>query len=193
MAIFTIAVLLVGTISYPISIYTLPSAAADGTECDGTLTAAGGPYGDVSVEEGKSCTVEAGTIINGDFEADEPVDITIRGSSVITISGNVKIEGATGDVKIENSDIGGNVEIKDGTATSSNDIFVRNNIIGGDIEVEGNTVVDDISVNDNKVVDKVEIEENSVGDDLKCADNDPAPTGDDNTVDGIATGQCSGF
>ena len=258
LSILLIATILIGSVSVrPIAF--ADDDEDDETSCSGTL--ASGTYGDVSVEEGKSCTVAAGTIINGDFEADEPVDITIRGSSVITINGNVVIEGATGAVKIEKSVIGGNVEIKDSTDIDA-DIFVKNNIIGGDIQIENNkaddievlkntlssnikvqenTVDDDIKINNNemsgnievqdntaddidlrdngklgnkpdtikvdenaivndielkrnKVVDKIEIEENSVGDDLICEDNDPAPTGEDNTVGGSVTGpQCFGL
>jgi len=99
------------------------------------------------------------------------------------------------DINVSRNEMSGNIEVQDNTVVD--DIAMRGNgELGNEpanIQVEGNTVDDDITISRNKVVDKVEIEENSVGGDLKCSDNDPAPTGDDNTVDGSATDQCSGL
>jgi len=116
-----------------------PQASAGDTACSGTLPVAGSPYDNVVVNSGDSCTVGGGITINGNFQANGAVDVTISGfPSPTTIGGDVQITESTGNTLIQLVSVGGSIQIE------------KNQSPTGTISVNRNTVGNNIEVNDNE-------------------------------------------
>ena len=143
------SILILGAVGFSQDVF------ADDTVCDGILTAAEGPYDNVVVNPEDSCTVEAGTTINGNFQAVEAVDIVIRGS--IFIGGNVQINESTGIIRIERGTIVGDLQIQESTAVL---VFITRESVGGSVQIEKhNSPSASLIVSSNVVGENIQVTE----------------------------------
>jgi len=178
--------------------------AAQATNCTGDLTP--GNYDSLIVPAGQNCAVPIGTVTiagnvmirTGSLGVKGPAQFTVNGSllgigaaglqivprplGAATILGSVSLTGATDNIVITDSFIGGTLSIASSKAGFVN-VF-QNNIAGNTL-VQGNKT----PVNEDAITG------NTIGGSLVCAGNTPAPVdgGMPNTVGGSKVGQCSGL
>lgn len=164
LALMTVCALLSGLIG-PVAV--APAGAMSSYECVATLPA--GTYGNVSVADRQSCIFEEGVTIEGNFKAKNPVDVVTSGA---TIHGNVTIDGATGVVVVNSSNviestshIYGNVTIKntDQSGMSPADagvLYVGGTFLGDGFPDDASPVLHstlhvhgNLSIKDNSVFD----------------------------------------
>lgn len=120
------------------------------------------------------------------------INATITSRNIVVI-GNVQAENARQINILENSRIGGSVQINQGGGAiisdstidsdiqfeSNSDFFqAQRNIVGGNVQIFQNN-------------GGVEISQNKIDGNLQCKENAPAPTGGANTVRGSKEDQCS--
>ena len=151
----------------------------DATVSDLTLTKNTGSLSviNVNVDSDTSVTSQDGNVVLRDFA-------TLGDVTIISL--------LDGDVTLEDSDLGS----EDITISNANDVTIRNNVDLNAVVQENDglvKIVDNVSPTGvfavNKNTGGVEIDGNTLSS-LACTDNNPAPTGSDNTVT-TATGQCS--
>lgn len=123
------------------------------------------------VPDGATCTLD-GTRIDGNLLVG--VGSTLRATGV-TVGGNVQdSNGRAGAVTLRSSQVGGSVQLEDGT---------------GAVVLDGNRVGGDVQPNANR--GGVTITDNTIDGNLQCQANSPAPTGGGNVVQGSAEDQCA--
>jgi hypothetical protein len=92
------------------------------------------------------------------------------------VNGSLQDEGLTQGAFIENSSIGGNLQIH-GSLDGGFGFALESNSVGGQLDFSKNTGASDISGN-------------TIGKNLTCKDNTPPPTGGGNTAK-KKDGQCA--
>jgi hypothetical protein len=130
--------------------------------------------GNVSVGTGARLNASNGGLtIDGNFEANQCLGVSLVGSPVNTLGGNVQIHDCTGGADVLVFDIGGNVDCNN----------------SGICDLGGNKVNGNVEVNDNS---SAIVANNTIGNNLECQGN-TSITGEPNTVGGKKSGQCAGF
>lgn len=163
-------------------------ALAEETSCSGSLGAV--TVDNVRVPSGATCTMN-GTRVQGTVYVERDARLDGTGLSVI---GNVQAEGAA-DVRVRDSSVGGSVQVKQGgTAT------VENSQVTADIQYDQNTgalraASTEVGGNVQVVANRggADIRDNTIDGNLQCKENNPAPTGGGNVVQGSAEDQCTGL
>lgn len=123
---------------------------------------------DVTVASGATCVLQ-GTTIDGNVEVAQGGTVRIANA---TIDGDVQGEGQS-EVTVTGGRVDGNIQLeRGGTAT------VERVTIDGDLQAEAKTGAQGFMGNTIDV-------------NLQCHQNDPAPTGSGNRVNGNKEGQCS--
>jgi hypothetical protein len=145
----------------------------------------------LTVPDDATCTLE-GTVVEGNIQLESQTTLRATG---ITVGGNVQtIDGEAIEVSIHDSDIDGDVQVFDSSIAT-----VSNTRVGGNIQYDGNAgdlavlasdVDGDVQLFDNDGGDK-EVSDNTIGGNLQCKDNDPAPWGSNNIVEGNSEDQCA--
>lgn len=161
-------------------------ALAEETSCSGSLGAV--TVDNVRVPSGATCTMN-GTRVQGTVYVERDARLDGTGLSVI---GNVQAEGAA-DVRVRDSSVGGSVQVKQGgTAT------VENSQVTADIQYDQNTgalraASTEVGGNVQVVANRggADIRDNTIDGNLQCKENNPAPTGGGNVVQGSAEDQCT--
>ncbi len=176
---------------------TIQVARADeDTECDGLLPA--GTYDNVVVLEAKSCEINGGVVITGNFQA-QKADSIIIGGAGNSVGGNVEIQESTGTIEIKSLTVVGNIKVEKGTG-GSDFVDLTNNKVTGNIDVIENesydliivdfNVADNIKVEKNKAT-RINIQNNDALGNLECKENDAVPSGPGgNTALGELKDQC---
>ncbi|MGH2748388.1 MAG: hypothetical protein ACRDKB_10740 [Actinomycetota bacterium] len=165
------------------------TAMAEETRCRGTI-------GDKTVDNlkvpaGKRCVLE-GTTVKGTIKVGRKATLIARGVRVV---GNVQAENARKVVVRRGSRIGGSVQIVQGRAALIRGTKVNADILfddqRGEVRAKGNNVGGNIQAFQN--TGGVVIKNNVVDGNLQCKENQPAPTGGGNKVEGSKEDQCSGL
>lgn len=161
-------------------------ALADERTCEGTIT--GASLDNVRVPQGATCELR-NSRLNGTMLVER--DATL-GMIATTVNGNVQREGAR-SVRVRDSEIGGAFQIKHGGAVKLLRTAVKGTILldsnAGAIRLAGNSTDDSIQVFQNR--GGVSVVGNRVNGNLQCKENDPAPIGGANEVQGVKEDQCA--
>lgn len=143
----------------------------------------------VKVPQGKRCVLN-GTRVQGNVVVE--TDATLQALRVQVI-GNIQAEGAAAVQVLSKSSIGGSVQIVQGGGavvdfskitgdilfdSNQNPLAATRNTVGGSVQAFQNT-------------GGVEISDNFIDGNLQCKENDPAPTGGGNEVQGNKEDQCA--
>ena len=137
--------------------------------------------GDVRFERSR-LIVAHGAQIKGTFRA---ADVEFAAIVESRVGGNVAIDRATNEARLCNSRIAGQATLQDNPGKVT--------IGGGNpaLRCGGSKFDGNLRIFEN--TGGVTIEGNTVRDNLACRDNDPAPTGGNNRVEGRKQGQCDGL
>jgi hypothetical protein len=161
-------------------------AGAEETVCRGTIGAK--TLDNVKVPQGESCTLK-GTKVKGTIKINSGARLEAIKVNVI---GNVQGENARNVIVRKNSRVGGSVQTVQGKRArvvsskvngdilydeQSGEVIVRNSTVGGNVQVFQNT-------------GGVHIQGNVIDGNLQCKENNPAPTGGNNQVEGNKEDQC---
>jgi hypothetical protein len=162
-------------------------ASAEETTCRGSLGA--GTVDNLRVPQEGRCIL-TGTRVQGTIKVERGATLGARGVRVI---GNVQAENAQRVNVIRGSRIGGSVQVKQGGAASVLDSHVNADIQydtgRAALEASRNSVGGSIQVFQNS--GGVRIAQNRVDGNLQCKENNPAPTGGGNVVQGNKEDQCA--
>jgi hypothetical protein len=162
-------------------------ARAEETTCQGSLGAV--TVDNLRVPQNASCTLD-GTRVEGTLKVENNASLT---ATQVTVIGNIQAEGAARVRVLAGSIISGSVQIKQGGAAELDAVRVV-----GDIQFESNTQA--LSATRSRVGGNVQsfqnmggvvIADNDINGNLQCKENDPAPTGENNLVQGNAEDQCA--
>lgn len=179
------------------------SAAAQTTQCSGTLPA--GSYNAVNVPAGATCQITSGTVTvagnvtigkGATFFVAAPVAHLVVNGSLLSVGantievtaniiGNVSVTGTTGDVIVIDSSIGSTLSVSNSAAVG---IVLSRNSVGGSFLVQNNQCFNEANCDT--------VAANTIGGSLVCTGNTPAPndvSGGPNTVGGNKVAQCSGL
>ncbi len=177
-----------------------PVALAEDRECRGTL---GNVLveGNVIVPDGASCSLDS-TTVKGDVTVKSRASLTVNGANISgSIQGTVNGANISGSIQGEGAN---KIDINSGTRTGNNvllrrgeEVAIDGATITGDLQLEANTGA--VSVASNTIIGNLQaksnrdsgitISANQIGNNLQCQDNNPAPTGGDNTAK-QKEGQC---
>ncbi len=162
-------------------------AVAEETSCSGTLRQV--TVDNLVVPQGATCKLY-GTRVKGTIKVEYRA--LLRAEGVIVI-GNVQGEGARSVSVIENSRVGGSVQVKQGGSA-----LVSDSKVEGDVQYDDNTAPvrvlrSDIggSVQIVKNFGGVTVRRNVIDGNLQCKENSPAPVGGGNIVGGNKEDQCA--
>ena len=133
----------------------------EGTRIEGNVTLAAG-----------SALTATGAFVGGNIQGQEASALDVRDSE---IGGDVQFERG-GSVSILGSRIDGNLQLEE----NAGDLLADLNTIGGDLQAFQNVGGLAITFTDN-----------TIGGNLQCKENDPAPAGGGNVVDGNKEDQCA--
>lgn len=169
-------------------VFPLP-ASADDTTCTGTIGAET-VDGNVIVPDGAGCTLNGTTVI-GNVLVGVGASLHADGA---TVDGDIQDDNNdAGDVTVTNSQVGGNVQLEQGTS-----VAVTATDIGGDLQLEANSQALQADANSiggnlqaNHNTGGLSITDNTIDGNLQCQSNDPPPTGSGNVVHGSAEDQCA--
>ena len=161
-------------------------ALAETTECRNTTF---GPVrlDNIVVPDDATCTLN-GTKAKGSIKV--LTGATLHANAV-TVKGNIQGEGAAAVNVNPNSFVGGSVQIKQGNSATVDDV-----VIGGDLQFDENT--GSILASDNDIDGNLQAVKNTGGlvlvdnrirENLQCKENNPPPTGGNNTA-GDKEDQC---
>jgi len=167
---------------------TLPfHATAEETICNGIIENA--TVDNVLVPSNSECNLNNMRVL-GTIQAATNATITTRKTVVI---GNLQAENARQVNVLENSRIGGSVQIKQGGGAIISDSMIDSDIQfesnSGSFQALRNIVSGNVQVFQN--IGEIEIIQNTIDGNLQCKENAPAPTGGANTVQGSKEDQCS--
>ena len=159
------------------------------TQCAGGLGAV--TVVNLIVPDGSTCTLN-GTRVEGNIHVGTRATLRARG---VDVDGNIQAEGARSvDVVVLSgvrSFVGGNIQIKQGGTARIDSVDIRE-----DLQFEENRIL--VSATRNEVggnlqayknTGGVTIRNNQIAENLQCFDNNPPPTGGNNTA-GDKDGQC---
>jgi len=143
-----------------------PSALAEERTCRGTLGAI--TVDNLRVPQGATCTLN-GTRVKGTVKVERAATLKATGIRVV---GNVQAEGAA-SVNLRASTVGGSIQVVQGR-----DSTLDRNTVKGDVQFFGNSGA-------------IVITSNRIDANLQCKENNPAPTGGGNIVQGNKEDQCA--
>lgn len=159
---------------------------ADEVSCTGSLGAV--TVDNLRVPQDAACTL-TGTVVKGNITVQSRARLDAVGVRVV---GNVQAENAASVVLRGSSQVGGNVQVKQGGSAS-----VTQTAVTGDIQYDlnrGPLVADDNRVGGNIQIFEnfggATVNRNTVDGNLQCKENSPAPTGGGNVVRGSVEDQC---
>lgn len=165
--------------------FPLAAKASDET-CRGTIGAR--TFENLKVPDGAKCTLE-GTIIKGNLFVYTRSTLIARG---VRVGGNIQADGARSVTVNSQSDVGGNIQIKQGYAAN-----VAQTTIDGDVQLESNdgpVYATRTRVGGNMQVFQntggVTLRYNRIAENLQCKENTPRPTGGGN-IAGDKEDQCA--
>jgi hypothetical protein len=166
----------------------MPAAAtAEERVCRGTIGAT--TLDNVRVPQGATCTLKA-TVVQGTAKVERAATLRAQGVRVI---GNVQGENAHRVNVVQNSRVGGSVQVVQGVAASVADSRISADILydtnRGRLTALRNRVGGNVQAFQN--TGGVEIRRNVIDGNLQCKANRPAPTGGANTVQGNKEDQCA--
>jgi len=165
---------------------TAPEVAAEERTCTGTIGAT--TVDNVRVPSGKSCTLD-GTSVKGTVKVERDATLKAKGVRVI---GNIQAENHRLVVVNGGSTVGGSIQVDQGGAYKVVGVKVTGSIQAksnnGDSLLRNNRVNADIQVISHR--NGVEISTNRVDGNLQCKENNPAPIGGGNVVQGNKEDQC---
>jgi hypothetical protein len=162
-------------------------AVAEETTCTGTLLAV--TVDNLRVPQGASCKL-FGTRVKGTITVE--TSALLRAENVMVI-GNVQGEGARSVSVIEQSRVGGSVQVKQGGSA-----LVSDSTVEGDVQYDENaapvrvlrsTVGGSVQIVKNN--GGVTVRRNVINGNLQCKENNPAPVGGGNVVGGSKEDQCA--
>ncbi len=163
-------------------------ASAGDYECRGTLGAVT-IVGNLLVPDDAACTLD-GTNVQGTIVVKSRATLRATG---VTATGGVQSQGPR-DVIVRDSTLGNSVSVS--KSEPGGIVEFTNTQITGDMQFEDNRGAVSLSGNEisgsiqaNKNVGGLEITDNRIDNGLQCQDNNPPPTGSDNTAK-QAQGQC---
>jgi hypothetical protein len=163
------------------------SASAEERTCRGSLGAI--TVDNLRVPQEASCTL-TGTRVKGTIKVERAATLSARGVRVV---GNVQGENARRVDVIQSSRIGGSVQVKQGKAARVLDSFVKADIQydanRGALEASRSVVGGNVQVFQN--TGGVALFQNRIDGNLQCKENQPAPTGGGNIVQGNKEDQCA--
>lgn len=166
-----------------------PPVAAEEFSCIGTV--GGRTLDNVRVPQGRSCTLD-GTQVQGTVYVEEGASLTARG---VRVNGNIQAGNHRSVVVNGNSFIGGSFEAEQGGAFRIVQTQVEGSIKAisnqGAGRIANNRVNADVQVFSNG--GGVDVTRNRVDGNLQCKENEPAPTGGGNVVQGNKEDQCAGL
>lgn len=159
--------------------------------CVGTLGAVT-LEGDLAVPAGASCHLNGTTIVTGNLIVGLGSILT---ATDVSTDGSIRAQGQS-SVTVRESFIGADVRVSDGGSVELDSNLIDAGVLvesnDGSVIITGNSVIEDIVVRSN--TGGVVITGNGIDGSLICEDNDPPPSGGDNTVlFGSKEGQCSGL
>jgi hypothetical protein len=163
----------------------VPPALAEETTCRGTIGAR--TVDNLRVPAGAACTLN-GTRVKGTIKVER--NATLRATKVRVI-GNIQAENHR-QVTVGGSVVGGSIQIKQGGAFKVTATDVRGSIQVDDnrgaSRLGGNDVNQDVQVIKHRK--GIAIVNNTIDGNLQCKENNPAPTGGVNDVQGNKEDQC---
>jgi hypothetical protein len=163
-----------------------PPVMAEERTCRGSLGAI--TVDNLRVPDNATCLLNR-TRVKGTIKVEYNASLVAR---TVVVIGNVQAENASLVRILENSRIGGSVQLKQGDGGTVND-----SNIDGDIQFESNsaplralrnTVGGSVQVFQN--LGGVELRRNVIDGNLQCKSNSPAPVGGNNVVGGNKEDQC---
>jgi hypothetical protein len=143
-----------------------PVALAEERACQASLGAI--TVDNLVVPDGASCSL-TGTRVEGTLRVGTGSTLVASG---ISVKGNLQAEGAA-RVVVRSSTVGGSIQVKQGRAAT-----IARNTVNADVQVTANRGATSVSLN-------------RIGGNLQCKENDPAPTGGGNIVNGNKEDQCA--
>jgi hypothetical protein len=143
---------------------------------------------DLKIAEDTHCTL-TNVRIRGDLQL-------ARGSTVIAadlrVDGDIEGRSASG-LKLTSSRVDGDIQFEDGGSVEIRQTEIEGNLQltsnDGSLHVESNRVKGDVQVFKN-LGGPFTISDNGIAGNLQCRENEPAPTGGGNVVDGEKEDQC---
>jgi len=143
------------------------------------------------VPQGVACTLY-GTFVKGSIKVEKNAALS---ASRIYVIGNIQAENAAQVDVLSGSDVGGNIQIKQGGGAVIDGVRIK-----GDLQFEKNR--SGLTVNRNTIGGNLQafknsgclsITQNAIDANLQCKENWPAPTGGGNIVRGNREDQCANF
>lgn len=162
-------------------------AHADDFTCEGNV-------GNITVEnlvvpDNQSCQLNE-TIVTGNINVETNASLVAQG---VDVDGNIQAEGATSVVVEGNSQIDGDIQIKEGGSATIVDTTIDGDLLfdenQGKIEADRNTIDGDLQAFNN--TGGLTITANTIDGNLQCKENDPAPTVNGNSA-ASKEDQCAG-
>jgi hypothetical protein len=161
-------------------------ALAEETVCRGTIGAK--TLDNVKVPQGASCTLKE-TKVEGTIKVNSGARLEAIGVNVI---GNVQGENARNVILRKDSRVGGSVQVVQGKKAKVASSKVKGDILydeqSGEVIARSNTVGANVQAFQN--TGGVRIGGNVIDGNLQCKENTPAPSGDNNKVEGSKEDQC---
>ncbi|MGL5865191.1 MAG: hypothetical protein ACRCYX_04855 [Dermatophilaceae bacterium] len=145
-----------------------PTAAAEERVCRGSIGAV--TLDDIRVPTGATCTLN-GTALNGTLKVERGGTLY---ASRVRVNGNIQAEGHR-LVRVYTSQVGGSVQL----------------VQGGTVDVRSTAIKGDAQLFSNATGRVTYLASNRVDGNLQCKDNQPAPTGSGNIVQGTKEDQCA--
>ncbi|MBV7332640.1 S8 family serine peptidase [Chloroflexi bacterium TSY] len=142
--------------------------------CSSTLNLDGITVDSIVVAEGQSARLN-GTTVTSNVQILSQASLTATG---VRVDGNIQADGASAVIVRQNSDIGGDIQIKLGGDATITDTRIDGNLQleenNGPIQASRNEIGGDLQAFKNS--GGLIIELNNVNGSLQCKDNSPAPT-----------------
>jgi hypothetical protein len=174
-------------VALPVLLLLPASAAGEERTCRGTIGAT--TVDNLRVPQGETCVLE-GTRLQGTAKVERDAVLRAKGVRVI---GNVQGENAQRVKVVQDSKVGGSVQVVQGDAAKVADSRIKGDILydenSGPLRVLRSRVGEDVQAFQN--TGGVRIEDNVIDGNLQCKANNPPPTGGGNIVHGNKEDQCA--
>jgi hypothetical protein len=162
-------------------------AAAEETVCRGSMGRV--TVDNLIVPQGARCMLR-GTVVQGTLQVAR--DATL-GARRVRVIGNVQGENARKVAVVQESRVGGSVQVVQGDAAKVKDSRVKGSILYDEntsqLRIVNNRVDEDVQAFQNS--GGVAIQDNRIDGNLQCKENEPPPTGGGNVVQGNKEDQCA--
>jgi hypothetical protein len=163
------------------------TATAEETSCRGTIGSQ--TVDNLRVPDGAECILQ-GTRVKGTVKVETAATLKAKDVRVV---GNVQGEDAERVNVVQGSKVGGSVQVVQGTAAKVKDSRIKADILydenAGPLRAISNRVGGNIQAFKN--TGGVDIATNQVDGNLQCKENEPAPVGGGNIVQGNKEDQCA--